>query len=89
MKGILSILSVMIVVLSFAVVGSAGTFDEKCAVCHKPANKPALSKESLLKKFKSADELVKAAKASTNPMMKAVQGNEDLLKKAAADIGLK
>ncbi|MFN3396848.1 MAG: hypothetical protein ACK4Z9_08680 [Thermodesulfovibrionales bacterium] len=89
MKGILSILSVMVVVLSFAVAGSAGTFDEKCAMCHKPGDKPAPSKESFLKKFKSANELVRAAKASTNPMMKAVQGNEDLLKKAAADIGLK
>ncbi|MFN3479007.1 MAG: hypothetical protein ACK415_01365 [Thermodesulfovibrionales bacterium] len=89
MKGILSILSVMVVVLSFAVAGSAGTFDEKCAMCHKPGNKPAASKETLLKKFKTTDDLIKAAKATTNPMMKAVQGNEDLLKKAAADIGLK
>lgn len=89
MKGILSILFAMVVVLAFAVAGFAGTFDEKCAMCHKPGDKPAMSKESLLKKYKTADDMIKAAKASTNPMMKAVQGNDDLLKKAAADIGLK
>jgi hypothetical protein len=82
-------LFIIMIVFALTGAGSAGTFDEKCGLCHKPTNKPALSKEELLKKFKTADELIKAAKASTNPMMKAVQGNDDLLKKAASDLGLK
>lgn len=89
MKRFLSLLLTMIVALSFAAVSFAGTFDEKCAMCHRPGDKPAKSKESLLAKFKSANELINAAKASTNPMMKPIQGNDDLLKKAAADLGLK
>lgn len=87
-RGLLIILT-MILSFTFVVTAFAGTFDEKCAVCHKPGDKPAASKETLLKKFKTADELVKAAKATTNPMMKSIQGDEDLLRKAAQDIGLK
>lgn len=89
MKKALLILFALAVVLAFAVTGFAGTFDEKCAMCHKPGDKPAKSKDSLVTKFKTADDLIKAAKASTNPMMKAIQGNDDLLKKAATDLGLK
>ncbi len=89
MKGILSIILTLILSLAFTSAGFAGTFDEKCAACHKPGDKPAPSKESLLKKYKNVSDLVKAAKASTNPMMKANQGNEDLLKNAAVDMGLK
>ena len=89
MKKGLSTIFATIVVLTLVVTGFAGTFDEKCAMCHKPGDKPAKSKESLLARFKTAEDLIKAAKATTNPMMKAVQGNDDLLKKAAADLGLK
>ena len=89
MKKGLSTIFATIVVLTLVATGFAGTFDEKCAMCHKPGDKPAKSKESLLARFKTAEDLIKAAKATTNPMMKAVQGNDDLLKKAAADLGLK
>jgi len=88
-KRFLSILIMIVFTLTLSAAGFAGTFDEKCSMCHKPGDKPAKSKDSLLAKFKTADELIKAAKASTNPMMKAVQGNDDLLKKAASDLGLK
>lgn len=67
--------------IAFSTAGLAGTFDEKCAVCHRLGDKPASSHETLLKKYKNAGDLIKAAKASTNPMMKAIQGNDDLLKK--------
>ncbi|GAB4417647.1 MAG: hypothetical protein OHK0032_13690 [Thermodesulfovibrionales bacterium] len=86
------ILSVVLAaILVFAVVPTAfaGTFDEKCAACHRPDNKPAPSKDLLVKKFKSTAELIKAAKASKNPMMKAVQGNDELLRNAAESLGLK
>ncbi len=89
MKRLLTILLTLLVSLTLAMAGFAGTFDEKCAMCHKPGDKPAKSKETLLKQFKTADELIKAAKASTNPMMRAVQGNDELLKKAASELGLK
>jgi len=89
MKRLLSTVIALISVFALTAGGFAGTFDEKCVVCHKPDNKPAPSKSSLLSKFKTAKELIGAAKASKNPMMKAVQGDDDLLKKAAQDLGLK
>ncbi len=89
MKRFLVAFFALFLLLVIVVQGFAGTFDKKCAICHKPDNKPAPSKESLLKKFKNAEALIKAAKTTTNPMMKAVQDNEQLLRNAAQDIGLK
>lgn len=59
-----------------------------CKGCHTDAGKPAPSKVDLLKKFKTAAELVKAAKESKNPMMNKFKKDE-LLKPAAKDLGLK
>lgn len=54
MKKGLSTIFATIIVLSLAATGFAGTFDEKCAMCHKPGNKPAKSKESLLARLNSS-----------------------------------
>jgi hypothetical protein len=59
-----------------------------CTSCHKEGDKPAPSKATLLKKFKTADALIKAAKEEKNPMMNTVK-DDARLKAAARDLGLK
>ncbi len=61
---------------------------DKCKGCHTDSGKPAPSKAALLKKFKTENELVEAAKRSKNPMMSNFK-DDDLLKAAANDLGLK
>jgi hypothetical protein len=61
---------------------------DACKGCHKDGDKPGPSKATLLKKFKTADEFIKAAKASKNSMMNSFK-KDDQLKTAAADLGLK
>ena len=61
---------------------------DSCKGCHTDSGKPGPSKATMLKKFKTVDELVKAAKDSKNPMMDNFK-NETLLKAAAKDMGLK
>jgi hypothetical protein len=66
----------------------AATGWDTCTSCHKEGDKPAPSKATLLKKFKTADDFIKAAKEEKNPMMNSVK-DDDRLKAAAKDLGLK
>jgi hypothetical protein len=61
---------------------------DSCKGCHRDGDKPATSKATLLKKFKTADDFMKAAKESNNPMMNNFK-KDDQLKAAAKDLGLK
>ena len=61
---------------------------DACKGCHKDGDKPGPSKATLLKKFKTADEFITAAKASKNSMMNSFK-KDDQLKAAATDLGLK
>jgi hypothetical protein len=61
---------------------------DACKGCHKEGDKPGPSRATLLKKFKTADEFIKAAKASRNSMMNNFK-KDDQLKAAATDLGLK
>jgi hypothetical protein len=61
---------------------------DSCKGCHKDGDKPGPSKATLLKKFKTADDFIKAAKESKNTMMNNFK-KDDLLKAAAKDLGLK
>ena len=61
---------------------------DACKGCHKDGDKPGPSKATLLKKFKTADEFINAAKASKNSMMNSFK-KDDQLKAAATDLGLK
>jgi hypothetical protein len=65
----------------------AATGWDTCTACHKEGDKPAPSKATLLKKFKTADDLIKAAKEEKNPMMNSVK-DDDRLRAAAKDLGL-
>ncbi len=86
MKRILT-LCVVVLVLSIAVSFSYASWDT-CKGCHTDSGKPGPSKAAMLKKFKTSEDLVKAAMASTNPMMQSMK-NETILKAAAKDMGLK
>ena len=58
-----------------------------CVACHNGTMAP--NKEKLLEKHKTAESFVKAAQATQNPMMKSIQKDENSLKEAAKEIGLK
>jgi len=61
---------------------------DSCKGCHKDGDKPAPSKATLLKKFKTTNDFIKAAKKSKNSMMKSFK-KDDQLTAAAKDLGLK
>jgi len=63
---------------------NAGVWD-KCKVCHNGNMAP--DEKTLKEKYKTADELTKAAKESPSSMMKNYKGDEDL-KEAAKYVGL-
>jgi hypothetical protein len=58
-----------------------------CAGCHNGTVAP--SKDQFLAKFKTADAMVKAAQATTSPMMARIKQDTDGLKAAADELGLK
>ncbi len=49
----------------------------------------AADEDAMKEKFKTVDELVKAAMATTNPMMKEIQQNKEAIETAAKELGLK
>ena len=63
----------------------AGIWD-KCKICHNGIMAP--DEKTLKKRYKTADEFMKAAKVSPNPMMNNYKGDADL-KEAAKYLGLK
>jgi hypothetical protein len=75
--------------LAFALAGlipgvsTAGEADT-CKGCHNGSVAPGV--DTLKSKYKTADELVAAAKKVTNPMMKSAQADEAKLKAAAEEI---
>lgn len=82
----------VLIVTAFSSVAFAGVYDQKCAICHRTDSKKGMSKMSkdkLLKKYKTADEFIKGAKEATNPLMKPVQNNDKLLNDVTAELGLK
>ena len=87
MKKVLAIVISFVVIVGFASSPFAAGWDS-CKGCHTDSGKPAPSKADLLKKYKTAADLVKAAKASKNPMMNNFK-KDDVLKEAAKDLGLK
>lgn len=86
MKKFMTIALAFVMVLGLTSFAMAGW--DKCKGCHTDSGKPAYSKATLLKKFKTADALIKAAQRSKHPMMENYK-NEDDLKAAAKDLGLK
>lgn len=92
MRKMATLLMIAVLVAAFSTAAFAGVYDQKCAVCHKTDGKKGMSKMSrdeLLKKYKTADEFIKGAKDTKNPLMKTAQGDEKILKDVAEELGLK
>lgn len=83
MKKLLLTMTTLTLVLLLPTTSIAGEADT-CKGCHNGSVAPSV--DSLKDKYKTADELVAAAKKVTNPMMKSVQADEAKLKAAAAEI---
>lgn len=82
----------VLIITTFSTAAFAGVYTQKCATCHRADGKKGvskMSKDELLKKYKTSDEFIKGAKEATNPLMKSVQTNDKLLKDVASDLGLK
>ncbi len=58
-----------------------------CVGCH--SGTIAADEDAMKEKFKTVDEFVKAAMATTNPMMKEIQQNKEAIETAAKELGLK
>lgn len=89
-KAVLFMLSIL-VVSALATASIAGVFEQNCQMCHGLDEKRSavrLSKNGLLKKYKTKGEFVAGAKAVTDTDMASVQNDVRLLEDAAADIGL-
>jgi hypothetical protein len=83
MKKLFLSMAALALVLLVPTVSTAGESDT-CKGCHNGSVAPSV--DTLKSKYKTADELVAAAKKVTNPMMKAAQSDEAKLKAAAAEI---
>lgn len=82
-KSLLALCTVAAVAVIPSLANAAGAADA-CKGCHNGSVAPAV--DALKAKFKTADAFVAGAKASTNPMMKPMQGDEAKLKAAAAEL---
>jgi hypothetical protein len=71
----------------FVLASTASAGWNTCVACHNGTLAP--NKEKLLEKYKTAEGFVKAAQATQNPMMQSIQKDENALKDAAKEIGLK
>ena len=83
MNKLLIAMAASALVLLMPTTASAGESDT-CKGCHNGNVAPSV--DTLKSKYKTADELVAAAKKVTNPMMKSVQADEAKLKAAAQEI---
>ncbi len=92
MKKIVIFMLSILVASAFPEAGIAGAYFQNCQMCHgidKKRSAARLSKTGLLRKFKTRDQLVAGAMAAKDPDMEPVRNDVELLKEAAADIGLK
>jgi hypothetical protein len=82
------ILWTALMIFGIGCVGSAAQADgwAVCSGCHNGMMAP--NKDSLAAKYKTTEELIKGAQASENPMMAKMKEDTEVLKAAAAAIGL-
>jgi hypothetical protein len=82
---VLTSIGIIAVVGGFSTVGAEYYQGyQVCVPCHNGRTAPDL--KGL---FSSADELIRTAKSVKDPMMRNIQQNNELLKAAAKDLGLK
>jgi hypothetical protein len=83
MKKLQITMTALALVILMPTTSFAGASDT-CKGCHNGSVAPSV--DTLKSKYKTADELVAAAKKVTNEMMKPIQADEAKLKAAAAEI---
>ncbi len=85
-KGGVKMRKAVVVLTAFLIPAGAmaGVYEKTCAGCHNGSLAP--SKEQMKAKFKSAEEMFKAAEKSSNPMMAGIKTNKELLKKACKEV---
>jgi len=82
---VLTIIGIIAVAGAFSSVGAESHQGyHVCMPCHNGHTAPDLRGY-----FSSADELIRTAKSVKDPMMRNIQQNDELLKAAAKDLGLK
>jgi hypothetical protein len=86
-KKVISIFFIIcFITLFFYDLTNAGGWDQ-CKGCHNGNLAP--DAKELKDKYDTVDKLVAAAKRSDNFLMESIKKNEELLREAAKDIGLK
>lgn len=81
----LAIVAIAMIPLGFSAVGAESYQGyQVCVPCHNGRTAP-----DLRGLFSSADEMIRTAKSVRNPMMRNIQQNDELLRGAARDLGLK
>jgi hypothetical protein len=86
MKKAVGMFMVITFTVFYAFSGAYAGIWDKCKVCHNGTMAP--DEQTLKKKYKTAEELMKAAKESPNSMMNNYKGDADL-KEAVKYLGLK
>ncbi len=74
----------VVIVLVSAITAPAHAGLERCTGCHNGRLAPDLKD-----RFTTTADLIRAAKSTKSPMMGSVRGNEEYLREAAKDLGLK
>ncbi|MGO9379514.1 MAG: hypothetical protein ACLPN1_10775 [Dissulfurispiraceae bacterium] len=82
---VLTIIGIMAVTGVFSTVGAQSYQGyQVCVPCHNGRTAP-----DLRGLFSTTEELIRTAKSVKDPMMRNIQQNDELLKAAAKDLGLK
>lgn len=83
MRGILAVVIGLSILFGGFQIAHAGAFAQ-CTGCHNGRSAPDISD-----KYRTVDEFVRAAKMTKDVRMQMYRNNEQLLRDAAKDIGLK
>lgn len=83
MKGVFAMVIGLSVLLGGFQIAHAGAFAQ-CTGCHNGRSAPDIKD-----KYRTADEFVRAAKMTKDVRMQMYRTNEQLLREAAKDLGLK
>ncbi len=87
MKRLVSALLLCCSFLLFAGLHAYAASWDQCKGCHDGVFAPDAN--AFKQKYKTADDFIRAAKESNEPLMKRYKNNGELLREAAKDIGLK
>lgn len=88
MKKFVLFLTTVILLTFFSTAAFASGW-ERCQLCHRDSGRPAPSKDTLIKKYPTAQGFLAAALSTYNSQMEFVRYNEDLIWEAASELNLR